>query len=124
MKILNLGWNNIGSSQTKLFADALYKLLQDDSLVHLDISHNGIKKDACSIISQGILNNHSLFGMHVEGNYCNIDPIGFIQPTNEMQGKHIDIRSNDYVISQNKSINLNKISCCSLCEGWSEHCIK
>ena len=124
MKVLNLGWNNIGSTQSKLFADTLNQLLQDDSLAHLDLSHNSIKKEACAIISQGLNNNHTLFGLHIEGCEALIDTNGFMKVCDRLQGCSIDIKSSLYITSPNKLPSRSHISNCWLCEGWSEQFIK
>jgi hypothetical protein len=124
MKVLNLGWNNIGSTQSKLFADTLNQLLQDESLAHLDLSHNSIKKEACAIISQGLNNNHTLFGLHIEGCEASIDTNGFMKVCDRLQGCSIDFKSSLYITSSSKIPSRNHVSNCWLCEGWSEQFIK
>jgi len=37
-------------------------------LIHIDLSHNEIKEDACRQISKFLKNNHSIYGIHMAGN--------------------------------------------------------
>lgn len=122
--MLNLGWNTIGNFQSKLFAEKLSQTFKDDNLIHLDISHNNLSKESCSIIAQGLAGNHSLFGLHVEGNECAVDPQGYLQienPEKACSEMHIN---NNLALSQNKLAKVNKQNHCWLCEGWCEKCFQ
>ena len=70
MKYLNLGWNNLGSSyaDTQVSAAIAYCLKINKTLFHLDISNNNLNSSSIVNISEGIKLNHTLYGIHVEGN--------------------------------------------------------
>ena len=121
IKILNLGWNTIGNFQSKSFAEKLSSVLKDDNIIHLDISHNNLGKESCSIISQGLASNHTLYGIHVEGNECFIDAKGFMQIENAYSSIACSEMHLNNTISLNKcKTKVNKQNHCWLCEGWRE----
>ena len=49
-------------------------------LQHLDISYNKISYHDTLLISESLKTNHSLYGIHYEGNYGRIDSLGFLIP--------------------------------------------
>ena len=55
------------------------------SLVHLNISHNNLPLEDCQLISEEIIANRTILGIHVEGNEMKIDPLGFIHPIQKPQ---------------------------------------
>ena len=79
IKILDLSWNSFGSyssSFSKTFAEFI---ISNDCLLHLDLSHNKLGKEDSKIISEALVNNHTLYGLHYDGNYGYIDPKGFLK---------------------------------------------
>lgn len=54
--------------------------LENRSLLHLDLSHNGFDARELEIMKGGLEDNHILLGLHLEGNEGSIDALGFIQP--------------------------------------------
>ena len=63
------------------------------SLVHVDLSHNGFSREACEIMTEGLEHNHSILGLHMLGNACNTDALGFIKADNSHPGaSHIITR--------------------------------
>jgi hypothetical protein len=60
---------------------ALAKALgTNKELTHLDISFNRIGPAECSVLAKTLATNHTLIGLHVEGNACVIDAEGFLHP--------------------------------------------
>jgi len=48
-------------------------------LIHLELSYNNFSLGACTEIQRLIKRNHTLFGIHMNGNCCTVDPKGFIE---------------------------------------------
>ena len=124
IKVLNLGWNMIGNFMSNSFADKLAIVLKDENLIHLDICHNSIKENTLLIIEQALYSNHSLFGLHVDGNECVIDSIGFM-----ISGENHDIKASEMHLIMGPGLLKNKKARsqqnhCWICEGWSEKCFK
>ena len=55
-------------------------LMKNFTLLHLDISFNGFSDHDMIALGDGLRENHSLLGCHVEGNNCKLDTLGFIVP--------------------------------------------
>jgi|LauGreDrversion4_2_1035121.scaffolds.fasta_scaffold37817_3 hypothetical protein len=53
-------------------------LKYNKTLVHLDLSNNMLNEEICKIIGKRIVKNHTLFGLHVAGNCCTVDSLGFL----------------------------------------------
>ena len=53
-------------------------LKNNKALVHLDLSNNMFSEQACKLIGKRIVKNHTLFGLHMVGNCCSVDSLGFI----------------------------------------------
>lgn len=80
IKYLDLKWNNIGAfipSPGKL-AQALSNLFKAGVIWHLDISYNQINHLECYKLGTLIKDNHSVIGLHMNGNEGYLDPLGFI----------------------------------------------
>ena len=52
-------------------------LKNNTSLVHLDLSNNQMSEVTCRIIGKKLKKNHTLFGIHMAGNACYVDSLGF-----------------------------------------------
>ena len=50
------------------------------TLLHLDISFNSFSSEDMIVIGDGLRENHTLFGIHVDGNNAKVDANGFIRP--------------------------------------------
>ena len=53
---------------------------ENKSLLHVDMSHNHMLKIDSEIIGEGLKANHSIYGIHWEGNAGHVDNLGFVQP--------------------------------------------
>jgi len=128
IKILDLSWNTIGVTKNKVFANKLAELLStQDNLVHLDISNNRLSSFDCAIISKGLEENHSLWGMHIIGNEGKLDTKGFMQPgkgEKSMANGHLSQRINGrkMVLIPLSEVNAHEreVDNCWICEGWNE----
>ena len=54
--------------------------MRNMTLMHLDISFNAFTDQDMIALSDGLRENHTLLGCHVEGNNCKMDTLGFIVP--------------------------------------------
>jgi len=95
LRRLDLAFNRLGSGlhtddaitkESDRNAKVLASVFQDCStLFHLDISHNAFTADECSTLANGLLHNHTLFGLHMVGNDATIDDLGFVVPSTRRQ---------------------------------------
>jgi len=61
------------------FAESWAKCFKNnESLVHVDISHNSLRWEQMEIIGEGLRTNHTIMGLHVKGNQAEVDSLGFI----------------------------------------------
>lgn len=101
------------------------------SLIHLDISHNNLSTTDAKFISEEIKDNHTILGIHVDGNEMTIDGLGFISPL-ESDKKEPNYFANSQIFYElGKDYNLTKTNVdtvrkirsknnCWICEGWRE----
>lgn len=66
----------------KLWSEALQ---ENETLLHLDLSHNDFTSKEIESISDGLLDNHTLMGLHLAGSRAIIDAKGFVKKVNEIQ---------------------------------------
>ncbi|CAK0802441.1 unnamed protein product, partial [Prorocentrum cordatum] len=80
LRDLNLGWNCLGEGAAHGRVTRMLSSVLNDckSLFHLDISYNHFSAEDCDLLADGIRKNHSLWGVHIEGNKAMIDADGFI----------------------------------------------
>lgn len=60
-------------------------------LRHVDISYNSMDKEECAKLGETIYSNHTLWGLHMMGNDCVLDSLGFIRTNykNKIQTRDI-----------------------------------
>ena len=85
LKYFDIAWNSLGnisflpasfvsepskdSDPQTLMAKAIARCFEkNSSLFHVDLSHNNLNAKTLKIISQGLQNNHNIYGIHIEGN--------------------------------------------------------
>ena len=84
LKILDLSFNKISKKNINmpdtypLWLSKMFKVNQ--SLIHVDLSHNEISLKDGEIIKAGLNDNHILLGLHLTGNEINTNSEGFIVP--------------------------------------------
>lgn len=100
-------------------------------IVHLDISYNSIGLEDTKVIGELMKQNHSLYGIHYQGNEGYVDPNGFI--VNHQTQSRFSYNRNSllgYQSKDGKSLRFktskfnheqakvkNGINCW-ICEGW------
>lgn len=90
---LDLSWNRLGmatgkktvSQPAQVLGDVLAHKGATFPLFHLDISYNSLGAEDCAKIAVGLLDNVSLFGIHVAGNEAHVDEMGFLVPNGDAQ---------------------------------------
>ena len=104
---------------------------KESELLHLDISYNNLNYSDCKAISEHIKHNHTILGIHVDGNNMYTDGFGFIYPVNKSEYKQdhyansqIFYRiSDDHPLISSNIIKIKKLRSknnCWICEGWRE----
>lgn len=84
LKVLNLSWNNLGSiGKNHIKSGHLGKawgeaLQLNKTLAHLDLSYNKFSQIEVENMSDFLADNHTLYGIHFEGNQGRIDSLGFL----------------------------------------------
>lgn len=86
--------------------------MKNYNLLHLDISFNGFSAEDMMVISDGLRENHTLIGCHIEGNNAKMDSLGFVHPIttekgvvkqNKQRGKEVyDVHNYDRIPSKYK----------------------
>ena len=131
---LDIGYNAIGTStdEGRSAVHALAKMLSESdegcSLTHLNLSHNQLGLEDCEILSKALQSNHTLMGVHVEGNQGFIDSRGFLIP----DAKDATLQQHATVYSRILPALVNpklgnrkeewKAGCnCWVCERWQEY---
>ena len=78
MRVLDLSWNSLGLNGT-VFAKAFGPYVASNTtLVHLDLSNNYLNKADSKLIAEDLKNNHSIYGIHYQGNTGYINSKGFL----------------------------------------------
>ena len=54
--------------------------MKNRTLLHCDISFNGFAPEDMTAIGDGLRENHTLLGCHIEGNSAKMDGLGFVCP--------------------------------------------
>lgn len=74
LKSVDLSWNSMGSKKNGEFGLKIGEAANAGTITHLDLSYNSMDKNECRIFGETIQDNHSLWGLHMIGNDCLVDP--------------------------------------------------
>ena len=120
-------------SKVSYFTSQLCNLFHNNQieLLHLDISYNNLNYTDAKAISEHIKYNHTILGIHVDGNDMYTDGFGFVYPVEKSDYKHDHFAnsqifyriSEDHPLISSNIINLKKLRAknnCWICEGWRE----
>ena len=96
---------------------------ENKALIHLDLSHNCLKREDCDLMAEGLKDNHTLLGFHIIGNDVDVNSLGyFTGKCSDPSSAHIVTRIKATLhtgtISKSK-VKLQASSNCWICEGWS-----
>lgn len=114
--IFDISWNALGKSEST--AEAIGNGLKaNTTLMHLDLSYNYLNENDCRIIGEFLKSNHTLLGIHVQGNECSIDPKGFLLVNKKKKVEH-SLFSRRIIEKQS---HFHEVKCnCWVCEKWIE----
>ena len=120
-------------SKVSYFTNQLCELFQnkETELLHLDISYNNINALDGKAISESIRDNHTILGIHVDGNDMYVDEFGFVYPMEKSNYKQNHFANSqlfyrladDHPLISSNVINVKKLRSknnCWICEGWRE----
>ena len=133
MKVIDLSWNSIGRCKTKVFVKQFSEILTtQETLMHLDLSHNKLKEEDCKNIATALVENHTLWGLHFSDNGTySIDSKGFLNQNVSrvpigMQVVEDRISTLDSLKKRfaQKDWKSKRLFNCWICEGWSEAIIE
>lgn len=85
---------------------------------HLDISHNCFSKQDCEILSEGLNQNHSILGLHLDGNSASVDPKGFLIFKNE-SSRPRTVHTYTRMLKNHRGIRKSATNCW-VCQLWKE----
>ena len=89
LKVLDLSYNILGKGKCKVSDSLQAFLIRDDTEIrHLDLSHNQIDFEESKVIASGLMENHTIYGFHYEGNTGNIDFQGNLIIDNEKKDEY------------------------------------
>ena len=115
------------------FAVALGEYFANENidLIHLDISHNNINYVDCKLLSEKVKLNHTILGIHLDGNEMEINGLGFINPIEKSSKSNKYFSESQISYSLNKTYKLRKTTIdtvrkirsknnCWICDGFRE----
>lgn len=102
LMVFDMSWNSIGNGTPSVVPEILELFKINDKIIHLDLSNNNFTKEESKEISDGLANNHSIYGFHFVGNYGYVDSRGFliVNPNDErdLSEMHVSHRINGIII--------------------------
>ena len=118
---IDLSYNSLGRRDGLVTAKALADMFSvNQFLQHVDISNNYLSAKECEVIGEGLKDNHTIVGIHVQGNDCVVDSKGYIVPVenlNKTDVGHLHRRLLD--TPRYKVKNYSRLNCW-ICENWVE----
>lgn len=119
LKAVDLSWNSLGCEMCTI--ESLCLLLASDCPIeHFDLSHNRISADSALALSSALKYNRILLGLHLEGNYCAVDHMGFIYPMDQIEVSP-SLQKSARIIRTPGRINDNR---CWVCNKYVDFMIK
>jgi len=128
---INMPFNLLGKSDSFEFVEAVQLAVNEENIKHLDFSFNRMSQAVWEKFGLLIMENHTLYGLHMEGNEWYIDKNGFIQAKEGY--KTVDHAKHKIIYPQaingfSTTIGFSKVNKevfrpstnCWVWEGWSE----
>ena len=121
LKVLDISWNALCHPQDYQIGSTIAKAFhRHPTLYHVDLSFNQLSETDCAAVNRGLSENHSIAGIHMQGNDAKVDALGFVNPKsgcNVPSEAHIFVR----ILGESQGSGVwRPTSNCWLCEGWSE----
>ena len=79
MRMLDLSFNQLGVKRNGQFGLKMGETCNSGYLTHLDLSYNSLDEAECKVFGDLLKENHTLWGIHMMGNDCTVDSMGFIR---------------------------------------------
>lgn len=79
LAFLDLSFNMLGNRKNGEFGNKMGEACNKGYLRHLDLSYNSMDKNECETFAKAIHENHTLWGLHMIGNDCIVDSMGFVR---------------------------------------------
>ena len=118
IRVMDLSWNSLASPAEENCSLALAETFRNNvKLVHLDISHNQFTGSDCEKLAEGLATNHTLLGLHIEGNYADIDSKGYIHTKSCIDTS--TTLNHSRILQKTKALKLKNTSCW-VCQQWNE----
>ena len=116
---LDVSWNSIGGdSKSASFEKICQVLSHNRSLLHLDLSYNYLTLKEANCFAESIRSNHTLLGIHVEGNYSSVNANGFVEIDSMPKLRESALAFKRIFKVKKKTDN------CWVCGGWVEFQLK
>ena len=116
LEVLDVSWNSLGKEPSLETCRALSRVFgENTSLKHLDLSNNYFNLEECEHMAQSILANHTILGIHMEGNDCRVDTKGFLIPDPDKR-KDIESHLSHRLLSPKRTYYESKN--CWICDRW------
>ena len=101
--------------------------IENKTLRHVDLRYNSLSREDCIAIGEGLEQNHTLLGLHMEGNMLDVDSLGFLTVERNEQASlgpskfQIPTSLECGTITNPVLLDLRTFSNCWLCEGWKKY---
>lgn len=128
LRVLDYSLNQLGDESSLAVAQSIaYCFENNKTLEHLDLSFNNFSKEDSEIISRGLENNRTLYGLHFRGNYGYVNAKGFLI-LSEREGTQLHSVDNFKIdgfkitapLLPNSIDSHTYRDVCWVCEGWYE----
>jgi hypothetical protein len=112
-----LSWNALGKDpETGTVIGRAFE--ENTDLKHVDLSQNSIPPAQITLIAEGLDQNHTILGIHMLGNECEVDAKGFLQLPTRPQSV---LKSHIYTRSQSCDVVYHRnFSNCWICDKMIE----
>ena len=116
LEVLDVSWNSLGKDPSSETLNSLSHLFgENTSLKHFDLSNNYFNVEECEQLATSICANHTILGIHMEGNDCRVDAQGFLHPVLEKR-KDIESHISHRLLSPKRVYYEDKT--CWICDKW------
>lgn len=116
---LDISWNSLGGdSKSANFEKICQILANNKTLLHLDLSYNYLTLKEANAFADSIKSNHTLLGIHIEGNYSSVNANGFVEIDSMPKLRESALAFKRIFKVKKKTDN------CWICGNWVEFTLK
>jgi hypothetical protein len=125
LRSLNLSYNPLGKEGGEEIATHVAKFFAvNRTLLHLDISKCEFSAALCQILAEGLKENTTLLGLHLDGNEARLDSRGFmiVDKLRQLPIQSLEVSGDgpQRQVERNRMIAENVEDRCWICERWEE----